>query len=107
MSHTKGPWILDEAYGNPEILHGGYHAITAGQGFYGGGERDTGFELSAFMKIEDARLIAAAPELLESLERIVNCAYNIGGEHVTDQQPLIDAADAAMNVIARAKGESA
>lgn len=45
-----------------------------------------------------------AVELLEALVVLQAAAYNIGGEHITDYAPLIAAADAADEIIAKAKG---
>lgn len=43
-------------------------------------------------------------ELLDALVVLQAAAYNIGGEHITDYAPLIAAADAADEIIAKAKG---
>lgn len=62
--HTPGPWVLD-----PPRMAGlndhEYHTIEAGDGVSVEG-RFKGFTTSSFMSIEDARLIAAAPELLKA-----------------------------------------
>lgn len=67
MSHTPGPWILDSpAYG--EMVDRDYHFIDAGCGYCGDGE--DGFGLRGYMSLADARLIAAAPDLLEALKLV-------------------------------------
>lgn len=103
--HTPGPWVMDGKHYRGK-LDRHYHAITAGCGFHVTDD-DEGFEITGCISTADARLIAAAPDLLEALERLQCAAYNIGGEHVTDHQQLIDAADFAAAAIAKAKGEQA
>jgi len=81
--HTPGPWVyenyggtvhvfLDNEYGTPSIC-----------------------KLLSFDKNANARLIAAAPELLEALERVKATGVFLGA--IT--QEMVDAA------IAKAKGE--
>ena len=58
MSHTPGPWSLERDCNNvPEFVFGGDTCVC-----------DFGIEAP---KPEDARLIAAAPELLETLEAVI------------------------------------
>ena len=54
----------------------------------------------------NSHLIVAAPDLLEALEKMIIAAENIGGEHVTDHQGLIDQTENAYKVIAKARGEA-
>jgi hypothetical protein len=66
--HTPGPWELD----GPSAAHvtdEDYHNIRAGCGFWAEAkdQREPGFSLSGHMSTADARLIAAAPDLLEAL----------------------------------------
>lgn len=49
--------------------------------------------------LANARLIAAAPELLEALERLLSCTRD-------DDDSLAAAQDQAMDAIAKARGES-
>lgn len=47
-----------------------------------------------------------AVELLEALVALQTAAYNIGGEHVIGYRQLIDVADSADEIIAKAKGQT-
>ena len=61
MSHTPGPWNLErDCNGVPEFVFGGDTCVC-----------DFGIEAP---KPEDARLIAAAPELLEVIREAVDSA---------------------------------
>jgi len=66
--HTPGPW---RQYA--PVVSGkrdrNYRAITGGDGVF---LDKTGFELTGFIRESDARLMAAAPELLEKLEWMCN-----------------------------------
>ena len=100
--HTPGPWYTD-AIGriwrrNPSDLYeygggvaGDKPVATVWKGWVNEGE--VGFPLEA-----NARLIAAAPELLESLERCFDIMNNGGTWSLEDQA-------AARAAIAKAKGE--
>jgi hypothetical protein len=64
--HTPGPWTVKNAdhIGDPEEDFSAlppYWFIDAGKGY-----AEEGFHIAAFMKESNARLIAAAPELLEA-----------------------------------------
>lgn len=94
--HTPGPWeieVRDE---------GKNHNITpiasGGRGWVG----DRYLRVGGAIDIHDARLIAAAPDLLEALQRLLPDAVgnHIGGP---DTQARIDAARAA---IAKATGSA-
>ena len=67
--HTKGPWRLDQnGEGEwPEVYKGDYRRINAGQGYH-----PDGFDLTGFMSEADARLITAAPDLLEAVEDVIS-----------------------------------
>lgn len=96
--HTPGPWrAVDTRDGG-----GQWGAVYAGPNCICGGMREA-----------DARLIAAAPELLAALERLTSYAADIHSESddgvltpMRDEHPgawrMIDAARAAL---AKAKGE--
>lgn len=98
--HTPGPWQLDP----PSLRHVNdheYHSIVAGDGVADG--RWKGFTASAFMAIEDARLIAAAPELLEALIALEAAASWQETEDISAYDNAVHAARAA---IAKATGSA-
>lgn len=74
--HTKGPWRLDDAKRHAGLLTGDYHIIDAGDCVNAPDKGYVGFCVSGFMSDEDARLIAAAPDLLAALERLVTSCEN-------------------------------
>jgi hypothetical protein len=67
-AHTPGPWRLDDPL-HSGVLTESYHSIDAGVGYHlEGRSRNAGFGLLGLMSTADARLIAAAPDLLEELK---------------------------------------
>lgn len=99
IKHTPGPWhviqhgtmVVSDPNGDIEKTH-----IASIVGHNG----DANFNANGLEA--NAKLIAAAPDLLEALQRLQTAAYNVGGEHVTEHQQLIDAADSAQAAIAKA-----
>ena len=88
MTHTPGPWGAVDGLG-------GWKDIFTKHGF----------RVAAAVEARDARLIAAAPELLEALERVVQ-EFNaqphldfsgVGNDYIQFEVPRI---------IAKAKGEA-
>ena len=81
MKHTPGPWVATHADGNDLIVKSGDIEVVAGCGWRGPpymrGNPDA-----------DARLIAAAPDLLEALHGVLRVA-----DRATDE---FDAARAAI-----------
>jgi len=74
IRHTPGPWrVSDDDEGNGGIADDWYHFIEAGAGLCSP-PKYLGFEISGCMSMQDARLIAAAPELLEALQMITDRA---------------------------------
>ena len=59
--HTPGPWFIGRRTNDNETP---YHSITASEG--GGWANDSYMSVSGCIDEHDARLIAAAPELLEA-----------------------------------------
>jgi hypothetical protein len=72
--YTPGPWVfqLQEIKGKTEA---NYYEILSKDGFHNGAPNQTestsGFGLSGYVNESDAKLIAAAPELLEALQEIM------------------------------------
>lgn len=95
-SHTSGPWLLNADaklhepgfYGTPnqpgeeEV----YTSINIGESV----------RLAGFIRPADARLIAAAPDLLEVVRQVVT--------HVNPQGPYSEIFDSALAAITKAEG---
>lgn len=91
--HTPGPWRYCKENGSPTT---GQHMIAGGKPGYLAEVRDCGSgDVEA-----NARLIAAAPELLEALEFLVGC---VSHGYTNDDAKAISNARAA---IAKATGAS-
>ena len=89
--HTPGPWIVYE-------FVDGYDIRAPEAECYVATASDPEAVWGAIGREEDARLIAAAPELLEALENLLKVHEGEGGtQH--------NAADMARAAIAKAKGE--
>ncbi|HDS6401459.1 TPA: hypothetical protein QHX37_002429 [Morganella morganii subsp. morganii] len=64
---TPGPWeVTDDVESNRHTASDTYHHIGAGEWFHDDFS-NTGFGISGYMSIHDAKLIAAAPDLLKAL----------------------------------------
>lgn len=94
--HTPGPWKVAED-DSCCILARGKHIITAHD--TDGGRSETG------RGSRNARLIAAAPEMLEALETILKAFAPNGTEGLRLNQQ--NAIGRAMNAVNRAKGGAA
>lgn len=79
--HTPGPWELDVA-DDAHVVSEDYHTIRAGCGFLAKAEdqREPGFHIAGHMTEADARLMTAAPELLEVLREAIDLAW-VGDSH--------------------------
>jgi hypothetical protein len=100
MNHTPGPWRVNLDFKHTDI---NYHQIIALDDFKKNGP---GFSITGCIGIEDARLIAAAPDLLKALEDIVIWENKItikdeSGEYISTKTNLFEAAE---EVIKKAKG---
>lgn len=87
--HTPGPWnySLKPLAINPfsKVLEyetkENYYAVKAGLGYFSAKSKEsTGFEAVTYMSEADARLMATAPELLESLEWLIKQIPELQGE---------------------------
>lgn len=109
---TPAPWVVNERFSSPKLIDGDYCAITAGGGIYGAGcyEHD-GFELTGYIGMANAHLIAAAPELyniLEKFERIKDLwlpADDIAQEHHGEAEAICATYREMLDVMAKARGE--
>ena len=83
--HTPGPWLI-ETFTRPNRGE-----VTQVSAFSEDGNRILCCDVQSFKKIEDSRLIAAAPELLEALHLAVKmaetgmCDFNPHDEYVMNK----------------------
>lgn len=96
--HTAGPWTFDKAHSVGFIVHDKNYGYIVGaqdeEGRYGAIESES-----------NARLIAAAPELLEALEEMTSLASGpVGGVSVQMKRDILAKARAVI-AIAKARGE--
>ncbi|MXP42949.1 hypothetical protein [Allopontixanthobacter sediminis] len=96
--HTKGPWVLDPPqFGFGAILERENGGLIFGIACGDEAERKPEAEIEA-----NARLIAAAPELLEALERCVDALASLRGE----LEPPLSQVVKARAAIAKATGDA-
>ena len=69
---TPGPWRIDDDVSGSGVYvdNDNYHGVDAGRGYLDH-ETMTGFSVCAHMSLADTRLIAAAPDLFESLRDLL------------------------------------
>ena len=103
IKHTPAPWRVSSE--SPRIIKKDYRAIGSDAGFLIAstmGHDNSGFYASEQEADANARLIAAAPELLEALEMCTKAMASV----LPDFNPCDQAAyDKARAAIAKAKGE--
>lgn len=92
--HTPGPWRFEpgDKFTKPYVVRG----------------REGGFQvmgLSTEREEADAKLIAAAPDLLEALEAMVFAAGAVAVPHEGERKCLQLGVDIALKAIAKAKGD--
>lgn len=93
MKHTPGPWVVDPA------VRQGFTVYAPKEGFIVGTQDEEG-RYGAIESEANARLIAAAPDLLEALKELVAAADGVNAGPLT----WLAKARAA---IAKATGEKA
>lgn len=107
-AHTPGPWICEAGYGNHGLRIDAEHGVALGhvRAFIPSGEIRSGAEVQ--MRWEEgfanARLISAAPELLEALEGMLALAEQMNDASDEGGQLLDARVDAAIAVIAKVRG---
>ena len=98
--HTPGPWRLVEG----ELYNEHYHAIEGGCGYhdFDDGATSEGFRLTGYAPEAVARLVVAAPEMLEALATLLGaCEFDcMDDKSNVYRSAMIDARAA----IARAEG---
>jgi hypothetical protein len=99
--HTPGPWRIDEDEYGHRLFCDEYHGVCAGKGFF-----PEGFRITGYMSHADARLIAAAPELLEALRLMLIPVDAIGNHGGTEWGYSSRHAQAARAAILKATGEA-
>jgi hypothetical protein len=107
MAHTPGPWVALTWLARNPIDRPYYRFIEGGSGyfFHLKPEESRGFCVTGFLHDADARLLAAAPDLLASLQELtadcelVDTAGGAGPENW-------DALKRARAAIAKATGDS-
>lgn len=108
MSHTKGPWRVSR---EGTLVMGGENEpgerILIARAHYGARPDPSGEQAEA-----NARLIAAAPELLQALERLTRAVQDVAGPEPSESRygslwaELRAEAKEAEAAIAKARGES-
>jgi len=96
--HTEGPWTMDSEM-RTSVNAGDKHIAMVN--FYKTGKSD---DVSGDEHEANARLIAAAPELLAALEAVVECQKHTYGRGIDLHIEMIDIAKKARAAIALATG---
>jgi hypothetical protein len=91
--YTPGPWELRNEFGMQGLIYPRQAANPVAS--------VTGYYTLTRQTEANARLIAAAPELLEALELLVSTYFDTSGAHGLNEREIVDKAYAA---IAKAKG---
>lgn len=105
-AYTPGPWtVSDRGIWDISIVAGGTVCHVSNKGdWFPKDDRESISGRSQNRMLADARLIAAAPELLEALEIMVVGACAVGVPHVGERQVLQEAVNTARTAIAKATG---
>jgi hypothetical protein len=96
MSHTPGPWLTTES-----TEHWGRVNVTI-QAAFTANDIATAWQGNTETNRANARLIAAAPELLEALEQLYHLIDNA---HDGDRVFTFELAQKAKAAIAKARGQ--
>ena len=106
-SHTPGPWreYAPEIWNDDHtalVADENYRTIEAGHGYL---HDDIGFAVTGFIRPVDAALLAAAPEMLQALEAIVDALFEFDLTEPQPEQALDHMVEIAKAAIRKAKGE--
>lgn len=99
LKHTPGPWAANKDTAFVRTADDDQYAVAAVYGRSGNAGDDD-------IAIANARLIAAAPELLDALMKLLNAvrSNNEGGTAKTQDQIFEEAGHAAIDAINKATG---
>lgn len=106
--HTPGPWRVlpdEESKHEPGFYNDCYNSIVAGVGYLTSEARNSGFNITGYVSIENAQLIAAAPLLLSALIDLISiCEENpsVPGQWWSKGVPTNDQLNRAKAAIAAA-----
>lgn len=116
-NHTPGPWVVEAGKFEGYVIResGVENPINPGTGWRfvvdpidGDSKAHKRVHFGAIAREDEARLIAAAPEMLEALERTLWYVEKQGrrASTVAESAAANEAAQLLQSVIAKAKGES-
>jgi hypothetical protein len=110
--HTPGPWrdvappILCEKGSQFKVIDDKYRVIRGGKGYFDSENPVAGFCVSGFIAPENARVLAAAPALLEALDRLIQSISTREDQHGERFDPaILHACAVGEAAISLAKGE--
>lgn len=94
IKYTPGPWFVNEFDNNTDARP--HHWVTAGED--SGCKGDRYMSVSGSIDINDAKLIASAPELLESLQLLMESYEKYGHLLNFDVSIAREAINKALNI---------
>lgn len=101
IKHTAGPWVaelqvLTKGYKHrKKYTTPNYYRISAGDGFFDN-RNPNGFGITGYVSEADAKLIAAAPELLEACKRYMEILKEYYGDMPVFMRPITNVMESAI-----------